>query len=151
VSVNRIGSALRAQGTFTCEARDLADAYDVVVLANVLHHIEPKDRQDTILHAAELLARGGELVIFEHNPANPLTRWAVERCPFDEHAVLLPPRESMSYLVRSGFGQVRLDYIVFFPRVFKWLRRLESVLRWCPLGAQYALVGSKARLQAPPP
>jgi 2-polyprenyl-3-methyl-5-hydroxy-6-metoxy-1,4-benzoquinol methylase len=143
VSVNRISSTLRAQGTFTCEARDLGHAYDIVFLANVLHHIEPNDRQDAISHAAELLGRRGKLVIFEHNPANPVTRWAVERCPFDENAVLLPPRESASYLARSGFRRVRLDYIVFFPRVFKWLRRLESVLGWCPLGAQYALVGSE--------
>ena len=144
LSVNRIGSTLRAQGTFTCEARDLGQAYDVVVLANVLHHIEPKDRQDAISHAAELLGRGGKLVLFEHNPANFLTRRAVERCPFDENAVLLPPRESVSYLARSGFRRVWLDYIVFFPHLLRWLRPLEGVLRWCPLGAQYAVVGSVA-------
>lgn len=142
LSLDRIDPALKALGTFACNTRDLGGAYDVVVLANVLHHIEPPDRQRTISEAAGLLRQNGKLVIFEHNPANPLTRCAVDRCPFDENAILLPPRETREYLVCSGLRQILLNYIVFFPRALKWLRPLEGRLGWCPLGAQYAMVGS---------
>ena len=32
---------------------------------------------------------GGLVCVIEHNPLNPLTRLAVNRCPFDADAVLL--------------------------------------------------------------
>jgi 2-polyprenyl-3-methyl-5-hydroxy-6-metoxy-1,4-benzoquinol methylase len=143
-SLERIDPALRAQGIFASCTGDLSGAYDIVILANVLHHIEPKNRQSTISQAAGLLGQGGKLVIFEHNPANPLTRRAVERCPFDEKAILLPPRETVSYLDQKGFLEVRLNYIVFFPHSLRWLRALESLLTWCPFGAKYAAIGSGA-------
>lgn len=146
-SLDQIDPALRAQGTFACNVGDLGGAYDVVVLANVLHHIDPRDRQSVISDAAGLLAQKGKLVIFEHNPANPLTCRAVDRCPFDENAILLPPREIRDYLARGGFNLLRLDYIVFFPRLLRWLRTFEPALRRCPLGAQYAVVGGQTMIR----
>jgi 2-polyprenyl-3-methyl-5-hydroxy-6-metoxy-1,4-benzoquinol methylase len=143
-SLGQIDPALRAQGTFTSEMRDLGRDYDVAILANVLHHVRPEDRQDTISQVAGLLGVDGRLVIFEHNPANPLTRRAVANCPFDEDAILLPPRETLGYFSSGKFHKVRLEYIVFFPRALKWFRALEPFLGWCPLGAQYAVVGSGA-------
>lgn len=143
MSLTRVAPALKAQGTFSSEITRLDRDYDVVVVANVLHHIEPKGRQDAISTMASLLGPGGRLAIFEHNPANPLTRRAVDRCPFDENAILLSSRETKSYLAASGLRLVQLDYIVFFPRALRWLRPLEGLLRWCPLGAQYAAVASK--------
>lgn len=142
-SLDRIDPALRARGSFACKAGDLSGPYDVVILANVLHHIQPSARQSTIAAAAGLLGPGGKLVVFEHNPANFLTRRAVARCLFDENAILLPARESLTYVARAGLRRVGLDYIVFFPRVLRWLRPLEALLRWCPWGAQYAIVGSE--------
>src|SRR5437762_6407109 len=87
--------------------------YDVVIIANVLHHVRPGARHATISRAAELLAGNGSVVVFEHNPANPLTRRAVRSCPFDEDAILLPPRETLGYFAKTGLKRIRLDYIVF--------------------------------------
>lgn len=143
-SLDHIDSTLRAQGTFTSETRDLGRDYDVVILVNVLHHVRLGARQDTVSQAAEFLGVNGRLVIFEHNPANPLTRRAVESCPFDEDAILLPPRETLRYFSRNRFRKIRLEYIVFFPRALKCLRSVEPFLGWCPLGAQYAVIGSRA-------
>jgi ubiquinone/menaquinone biosynthesis C-methylase UbiE len=144
-SLDRINPELKLQGTFTCRPRELVErSYDVVVLANVLHHVKPQDRQDIISEAGGKLGRSGKLAVFEHNPANPLTRWAVEHCPFDENAILLPPRETMGYFTRGGFQQVCLRYIVFFPRTLKWLRPAERALGWCPIGAQYVVSGVQA-------
>ena len=144
-SLERMDAGLRSQGKFVTSTNELQENYDVVMMANVLHHIEPEKRQPAIAEAAGLLAPGGKLVIFEHNPANPLTRRAVAACPFDEHAILLPPRETMSYLRQCGFEEITLDYIVFFPRVLSWLRPMEGALGRCPLGAQYAAWASRAR------
>ena len=143
-SLGRVPPALRAQGLFASDIADLNPPYDVVVMANVLHHVEPGNRLCAVRQAAALLGTNGKMIVFEHNPANPLTRRAVHLCPFDENAILLPAQEAKQCLARTGFESVRVSYIVFFPRGLKWLRPLEKALGWCPLGAQYAAVGSFA-------
>jgi 2-polyprenyl-3-methyl-5-hydroxy-6-metoxy-1,4-benzoquinol methylase len=139
-SVARVDQALRAQGTFSTRIDELDRDYDFIVLSNVLHHVKPDERQKLVRGLASLLTAGGSIVVFEHNPINPLTRWAVSQCPFDDGAVLLPARETMSYVRADGFRELCRDYIVFFPRWLAWFRRLEPSLRWCALGAQYVVV-----------
>jgi 2-polyprenyl-3-methyl-5-hydroxy-6-metoxy-1,4-benzoquinol methylase len=132
-SVERVDETLRSQGTFSSNLNELGCVYDVVVLCNVLHHVKPSDRRELIREAASRLADDGKLVIFEHNPINPLTRWAVSQCSFDEDAILLSSGETQGYVQHAELRLLWRDYVVFFPR---WLR-------WCPLGAQYVVVGSR--------
>jgi len=141
-SVERVGEGLANQGTFTANPHKLGRTYDVIVLSNVLHHVKLEERQELILEAGSRLAIGGKLVIFEHNPVNPLTRWAVSQCPFDEDAVLLPSGEAQGYF-HGGLRMLWLDYIVFFPRWLAWFRAMEPILQRCPFGAQYAVVADR--------
>src|SRR5438128_391512 len=97
----RVIDQLRLQGTFTTKLDALEPTYELIVLSNVLHHVTPVDRQDLIREAGSRLALGGKLVIFEHNPINPLTRWVVSQCPFDEDAILLPNGETRGYFRRG--------------------------------------------------
>ena len=60
---------------------------------DVLHHVRPSDRADLVGELATRLAPGGRLVVFEHNPLNPVTVNAVQACAFDADAVLLFPWE----------------------------------------------------------
>jgi hypothetical protein len=92
---------------------------------------------------AEVLAPGGRIVIFEHNPLNPVTRRAVAICPFDENAELLYPWQVKKLLRKAGFARVGLDYIVFFPRPLALARPIEPSLSWLPLGAQVCAWGIK--------
>jgi len=117
--------------------------FGAVVVANVLHHVPPAERAPLLAKVAQVLAPGGKLVVFEHNPHNPVTRKVVRDCAFDENAVLLPPRETRGLLEGAGLGATSLDYIVFFPRPLAALRGLEPSLSWLPLGAQYAAWASK--------
>lgn len=128
---------------FTADLGKLDFDYDLVVVANVLHHIDPDRRANTVDELRQRLGRTGRLVIFEHNPVNPLTRWVVSRCPFDEGVRLLPPAETRGYLRHAGLGNVRVEYVVFFPRAMRAFRRLESKLWWCPLGAQYVALATR--------
>jgi 2-polyprenyl-3-methyl-5-hydroxy-6-metoxy-1,4-benzoquinol methylase len=137
--IAQIPPAVTRRGSFTANLGELRGEYDLVVLANVVHHIPVEDRQDVISAIASRMARGGRLFIFEHNPLNPLTRRSVRLCPFDADAVLLRPPELRRYMTRAGLSVETRDYIVFFPRVLKWLRPLESALQWCALGAQYVI------------
>lgn len=141
--IARIDPALTAQGVFTAEEDQLARNYDLIVTANVMHHVVPAQRNQTVQALAGRLAPNGKLAIIEHNPANPLTRRTVERCPFDEDAILLTPAESESLVNRAGLKRLRRDYIVFMPHIFSALRPLEPWLAWLPLGAQYAVIGEK--------
>ena len=138
-SLERIEPALRSQGVFTSRAQGLEGDYEIVLLANVLHHVKTGERREVISEAASHVGPGGRMVIFEHNPLNPLTRRAVSRCPFDEGVVLLPSGEVRA-LCASVLRAPRMDYIVFFPRWLAWLRPLERFLGWCPAGAQHVTI-----------
>lgn len=124
--------------------RDVPKGYfGSAVLSGVLHHIRPDARVQTLSKVYACLGASGRLVIFEHNPYNPLTRRVVDRCPFDDDAVLLPARELRALVTAAGFDCIQLDYIVFFPRPLRCLRPLEPKLSWCGLGAQTMTVALK--------
>lgn len=110
--------------------------YDLVVIAGVLHHVPVEERPAVMSVVQQKLKPGGVAAIFEHNPRNPLTRRAVDSCPFDENAELLLPREITALLLKCGYSQIEQQYIVFFPRFLSWCRGLEPYLGFLPLGAQ---------------
>jgi hypothetical protein len=142
-SLRRLDPALCSQGTFTSVPAELAHDYRLIVVANVMHHIPIQQRSGIVQKLTERLSPEGFLAIFEHNPANPITRWVVERCPFDADAVLLPPREISAYATNAKLRLRRRDFIVFMPRALAWLRPLEPWLAKLPLGAQYVVVAQK--------
>jgi SAM-dependent methyltransferase len=142
-SIQKVDAVLAQQGVFTSDSAQLSRDYQLIVAANVFHHIARAERQKVFDDLADRLGRGGNLVVFEHNPANPVTRRVVERCPFDKDAVLLPPAESIGCAKAAGLAALRHDYIVFMPRFLAWLRPLEPWLAWLPAGAQYAVVARK--------
>jgi len=126
------------------QASDVPEAhFGAAVLSGVLHHV-PEDEHRALLETVRSKLRpGGRLVVFEHNPLNPVTQRAVAACEFDDDAVLLWPWRARRLLAHAGLRDVRLDFIVFFPRPLAFLRPLESRLGWLPLGAQVMVVGAR--------
>ena len=118
-------------------------AFDVAFAINVLHHIDPPDRPAFMLEVARVTRRGGVFLIFEHNPANPLTRLVVSRCEFDEGVHLLWPRETRQLLRHAAAPPVEARYILFVPARAAILRKLERFLTSVPLGAQYVIAGRR--------
>jgi SAM-dependent methyltransferase len=143
-SLDQVAPELRSRGLFTSELDELHRDYGLIVLSNVMHHIPPPERQATIADLSARLAAHGRLLIIEHNPLNPLTRWVVAHCEFDDEAVLLWPGEVRNYLAAADLRAPRRDYMLFFPRALSALRGLEKSLRWLPLGAQYAVSAGRA-------
>ena len=127
-----------ATATFYDNAAAIPRAYfGIIVVANVLHHVPPAERVALVSQLAHCLQPGtGKLVVFEHNPYNPLTRRAVATCEFDDDAILLGPVELTQLLSTSGLVGAKRRFIVFFPRALSGLRRLEPHLGWLPIGAQ---------------
>jgi len=116
--------------------------FDLIFTSCVFHHI-PADLHVSLLsQIRERLAPDGIFLLFEHNPWNPLTRHAVNNCPFDEHAVLITAPELRRRLMAAGFPQVQIHYRVFFLGPLSALRVLEPALAWLPIGAQYSLTAN---------
>jgi SAM-dependent methyltransferase len=131
--------------SFYDQVSSLPDAhYGAAVLSCVLHHVPPPERAGLLGTILRKLKPGGKIVVFEHNPWNPLTRRAVAACPFDDDAVLLWPGEVKKLLSGVGLSDVELDYIVFFPRALAVLRPFEPRLRRLFLGAQTMTVGTRS-------
>ncbi len=142
-SLKCIPEDIRKSGRFTSDLEELDSDYDVVVLAGVLHHIPEGQRQAVMGQITDRLKPGGTVLIFEHNPYNPLTRKTVRECVFDRDAQLLKPADTIRSMRAAGLRQIHRDFTLFFPRPLGVLRPLEDWLRWCPLGAQYAVRGNK--------
>lgn len=120
------------------------DAYDLITVANVFHHIARGERQMVLSRLQGLLNKKGVVLIFEHNPFNPLTRYVVRNCAFDVDAELISLGEFMRLAATCKLEVQQKHYIVFFPRFLRYFRKIEPFLRFIPIGAQYMLVlGSK--------
>lgn len=123
---------------FDGERLPFADGrFDCVFSACVFHHIEPERHVALFAELRRVLRPGGLLMIFEHNPLNPLTVHAVNTCPFDENAILIRAGLLRRRLAQAGFTGAAARYRLFFPRALRPLRPLERWLKWLPLGAQY--------------
>lgn len=125
-------------------ALPFADAtFDLVFTACVFHHIAHSEHASILQEFRRVLRPGGVLVLFEHNPINPLTRRAVDTCPFDENAELIMPGEMRRRVSEAGFVQVKRRFRVFFPGFLRPLRVLERFLTWLPIGGQYCIAASR--------
>lgn len=115
------------------------NTFHIVFIAGVLHHVPVSQQQNLVNEVARVLQPGGRLYLFEHNPYNPLTRYLVNTCVFDEGVQLLKVKESAMLLKNAGLKILDNRYVIFFPRgrFFKWLHKTESMLAHVPLGGQY--------------
>jgi SAM-dependent methyltransferase len=121
-----------------------AAQYDFILAACVFHHIQPDRRQLVLRRLWDGLRQRGVIVIWEHNPWNPVTRRIVKDCPFDRDARLLSISE-MIRLWRETIdkGETRYQFITFFPGTLRRLQPLEHLLGWLPLGGQWVFWGKK--------
>lgn len=111
--------------------------FDVALASCVFHHIDHAEHIAQLREIRRVLKPGGMLCVFEHNPLNPLTRHAVNTCPFDENAVLIGAATMRRRALDAGFREALVKYRIFFPHFLRALRPLEPKLTWLPLGAQY--------------
>ena len=111
--------------------------FDLTFTVCALHHVTPSERAPYVQELARVTRAGGLVVVFEHNPVNPLTRLVVSRCVFDEGVVLVG-RRSLSRLAQSaGLTVEETRYILFFPWTRAPFPQLERWLAALPAGAQY--------------
>jgi SAM-dependent methyltransferase len=119
-------------------------SFDAAFTICVIHHVPPAARATFIGEMLRVLRSGGVAIIFEHNPLNPMTRFIVSRCAFDEDAILLRCRESERLLTDGGATVAGRRYVGFSPIRHAVVERMERSLGWLPAGAQYCVWGTKA-------
>ena len=119
------------------------NTFDVSFAACAFHHSKPEDWQEIISGMYRVTKPGGLCFIFEHNPYNPLTIKVVKSLEMDKDANLLTMTQSKKVLNQGKFKLLEQQFIFFIPIENKIVQFLENHLGWCPLGAQYFLVGKK--------
>lgn len=117
--------------------------FDMIFISCVFHHIEPDKREKSMSFINRLLKKDGLIYFFEHNPYNPVTQHIVNTCPWDTDAILLKPRESLSLFKIGGFSILAKKYTLFFPAFLGFLRFLEKLIWFLPLGGQYYIKAKK--------
>lgn len=117
--------------------------FDLIVISNVFHHIPHKERVPTLTFLKELLKGKGKIIIFEHNPLNPLTCFIVKICPFDVDAELISRYKFIKTAKSCNLKVINKMYILFTPWSLTIFRCLERFLHQIPLGAQYMLLLEK--------
>ena len=118
-------------------------SFDFCSTVCVMHHVPVDQWPAFVAEAWRVTKPGGLFAVYEHNPINPMTRWAVWRCPFDHDAVLLRTGKVCELLRKQGFEIVTQRYLFFMPFDRPWARRFDRLLWWLPLGAQYVVCGRR--------
>lgn len=118
--------------------------FDVVTISAVLHHVPLEERAAVYAELGRVLKPGGRLYVFEHNPRNPLVRHVIARTPIDRNAILLDASEVRHGLLDSARYELDTDYLMFMPPGLAFLRGVDRLLTWLPMGAQYAVAARKA-------
>ncbi|MFO1463169.1 MAG: class I SAM-dependent methyltransferase [bacterium] len=119
------------------------DSFDIVFSSCVLEYLPPEKVFQFFGEMRRVLKAGGLLVVIQHNPLNPLTRWVLHRCSFDD--VMSQYRKgALEAKIRScGLMLTKSFFILFFPFQGRLFRRLERWLGWLPIGAQYLIAAKK--------
>ena len=129
--------------TFTATGSESPGEADLVYCNGVFHHIPPANRAAAIRQIAAALKPGGLFALWENNPWNPVTRYAMSRVPFDRDAILVWPSQARRLLREGGLEVLRTDYVFFFPKLLGAFRGLEPSLCKVPFGGQYLALGRK--------
>ena len=117
--------------------------YDLIFSSGVFHHIPHQEHGSIINHLSRLLNQNGKIVIWEHNPINPITLKIVKECPFDKDAVLIRSNKLRQHLEAASLEKVQIIYTTFFPKILSRLNAFDSFLSWLPLGGQYLAIAEK--------
>jgi 2-polyprenyl-3-methyl-5-hydroxy-6-metoxy-1,4-benzoquinol methylase len=115
-------------------------SFDVVIAICVLHHVPQPDQTSFLRELVRVTRSGGVIAVFEHNPANPLTRRAVRGCELDVGVELLRAKDVERLLAGTGARVVSRDYFLFTPFGGRLGSTVDQLLRWLPFGGQHVVV-----------
>jgi SAM-dependent methyltransferase len=123
----------------------VSGSFDAVFASCVYHHVQAADHARHLQELSRVLRPGGLVVVFEHNPLNPITRCIFNRAIVDRGCAMIPRRRLVELFHTVGLREVRHKYVLFVPQVLSTaLGFLEPRLARLPFGGQYFVAGHKA-------
>ncbi len=117
--------------------------FDLIYLNGVIHHVPLNERHEVMRHLFRLSHTGTQIWIFENNPLNPGTQWAMYTNPFDKGVVKIQHWQLETLIKSAGYLVQRTDFLFYFPQWLSWFRPLEKWLMKIPLGGQYGVFARK--------
>lgn len=120
-----------------------SEYFDIIYSACVFHHIGKQQHLYWLGELLRLLKPGGVLVVYEHNPKNPLTVHAVNTCPFDKNAEMITANMMKAHFDINGYQNVVIEYKMFVPLSGWFPKIINHNMRNIPIGAQYRVSGLK--------
>lgn len=117
--------------------------YDVIYASCVFHHIAPGEWVKMLKVIANCLEKNGALVIFEHNPWNPITKWVVNHTEIDKNANLFSAATAGSLIKEAGMYIEKTKHFMYLPPSMAMAGFVDRLLGGLPLGGQYVCVAKK--------
>jgi len=125
------------------------ETFDAVYAFCIYHHIPDEDHVRHLTELRRVVRTGGEVMIFEHNPYNPVTARIFKRAPIDQGCHMIAPPRLRSLFNSAKFHDLSSGFLLFVPEpLYKVFGALESALSWLPLGGQYFVAGRKTATPA---
>ncbi len=145
VSLPMLREAVRLRPVAVQEPFDLPfrDAtFDAAFAFCVYHHIDDSQHVRHLRELSRVVVPGGRVLIFEHNPYNPVTRVVFNRAPIDRGCHMIPPPLLRRTFRQAGLEDIRHGYLLFLPEaLWRLFGAVERALSWLPLGGQYFVSG----------
>lgn len=113
------------------------NSFDLALTVATLHHLETAERvAATVSEMARVVKRGGFVVLWDHNPANPYWPILMKRVPQDSGDERLVPQDELlrdaraaglqlHRVLRSGFTPDFLPAALATP--WRWVERLVEI------------------------
>jgi SAM-dependent methyltransferase len=123
--------------------------FDAVFAFCIYHHIPDADHVRHLRELRRVTAPGGEVMVFEHNPFNPVTARIFARAPVDRGCHMIRPATLRERFRQAGFDDLSQGYLLFVPEpLFGSIGFIEPALSWMPLGGQYFVGGRQPQAGA---
>jgi len=89
------------------------NSFDVVIIINVMHHIEEKEHVKVLKEAYRVLKKKGRLLVYEHNPLHPLI-WIrfYYFSKIDKGERMINPFKMRNMFKKAGFKKTRFNFLI---------------------------------------
>ena len=120
------------------------NTFDAVYAFCIYHHIPDEDHVRHMRELHRVVKPGAEVMVFEHNPYNPVTATIFKRAPIDQGCHMIAPSRLRGIFTDAGLVGLDHGYFLFVPESLHGVfGALEPALSWLPLGGQYFVAGRK--------